>query len=249
VHLEQSKIMRSAIKSVLKAAYPAYRPILSRLGMIEIIARKHANTDKRLHGYLPYYRRHFHDRRHERIKLLEIGIGGHASRQGGDSLKIWKDYFPRGEIFGLDLYDKSYLQQPRITILQGDQNDPAVLGEIASRHGPFDIIIDDGSHVSEHIITSFRALFSHLAADGLYVIEDIYLSYEEKYHGGSSVEFNDPRTVNGFLKTLIEELHWKYIPGYVCGNYGEQITEVCFYRKICFIQKGDNTGLDPYIQH
>jgi demethylmacrocin O-methyltransferase len=160
---------------------------------------------------------------------------------------MWKDFFPKGQIYGLDLYDKKHLEQPRITILQGDQNDPAVLGEIASQHGPFDLIIDDGSHISEHIITSFRALFPHVTPNGVYAIEDLYLSYEEKDHGGSTVEFNDPRTANGFLKTLVEELHHNYIPGYACRNYGEHITELCFYPKLCFIQKGDNSR-DLYVQ-
>lgn len=239
--------MRSTVMSLLRSTYPVYRPVLSRLGMLDVIARKYP-SDKRLHGYIPHYRRHFHPWRGRRIKLLEIGIGGHAEKKGGASLRMWKDYFPRAEIFGLDLYDKSYLQEPRITILQGDQNDPDALDAIARRHGPFDIIIDDGSHVSEHIITSYRALFPHVTPGGLYVIEDLYLSYEEKDHGGSAVEFDDPRTANGFLKTLVEEMHWKYIPGYACRAYGEQITELCFYRKICFIQKGDNAGLDPYLQ-
>jgi demethylmacrocin O-methyltransferase len=232
--------------SVLRSAYPVYRPILSRLGLLDTIGRKHW-SDKRLHGYLKHYRRHFHPWRNKRIKLLEIGIGGHDRKEGGHSLRMWKDYFPKGEIYGLDLYDKSYLQEPRITILQADQNDADALSQIASRHGPFDIIIDDGSHISEHIITSFRTLFPHVKPDGLYVIEDLYLSYEEKDHGGSTVEFNDPRTANGFLKTLIEEMHHMYIPGYVCRNFGERITEFCFYPKICFIQKGDNHR-DPYFQ-
>jgi hypothetical protein len=237
--------MRREVMKLLRNAYPVYRPILSRFGLLDPIARKHL-TDKRHHGYIKHYERHFGPWRNSRIKLLEIGIGGHDKYLGGASLKTWKDYFPKGQIYGLDLYDKRQLEQPRITILQCDQNDPVALDQLAARHGPFDIIIDDGSHISEHIITSFRALFPHLTANGLYVIEDLYLSYEEKDHGGSAVEFNDPRTANGFLKTLVEELHHLHIPGYVCRNFGEQITEVCFYRKICFIQKGENTR-DPYV--
>ena len=238
--------MQSAVTSLLKSAYPVYRPIVSKLGMLDVMARKHG-SDKRLHGYLKHYLRHFSPWRNSRIKLLEIGIGGHETKQGGHSLRMWKDYFPKGQIYGFDLYDKSHLQEPRITILQGDQNDPAILSEMATRHGPFDIIIDDGSHVSEHIITSFRALFPHLTANGLYAIEDLYLSYEERDHGGSLTEFNDPRTANGFLKTLVEELHHNYITGYTCRNYGEHITELCFYPKLCFIQKGDNSH-DPYVR-
>lgn len=239
--------MRNAAMSVLRNIYPLYRPILSRLGLLRYIARKYP-SDKRLHEYIEHYEQHFRPWRGKKLKLLEIGIGGHNSKKGGESLKMWRDYFRNGEIYGLDLYDKSFLQQSRITILQCDQNDPVALTEVAKRHGPFDIIIDDGSHISEHIITSYRALYPHLQPNGLYVIEDLYLSYEEKDHGGSTVEFNDPRTANGFLKTLVEEMHWKYIPGYECKSYGKQITGMCFYRKICFIQKSDNSGLDPYLQ-
>lgn len=239
--------MQRATREILRTLYPAYRPVLSRFGLLEHIARMH-KTDKLWHGYLGHYRRHFGPYRNARVKLLEIGIGGHETKHGGGSLKTWKDYFPNGEIFGLDLYDKSFLQQPRITILRGDQNDPDFLDDLGRRHGPFDIVIDDGSHVSEHIITSFKSLFKHVKADGLYVIEDLYLSYEEKDHGGSTVEFNDPRTANGMLKTLVEELHWKYIPGYASRGYGEHITGVCFYPKICFIEKGGNAGFDPYLQ-
>jgi hypothetical protein len=233
-----SEGMRTEVMRLLRNIYPVYRPIVTRFGMLDVIARKHL-TDKRHHGYLKHYQRHFSPWRNSKLKLLEIGIGGHDQLPGGASLRTWKDYFPKGEIFGLDLYDKSHLEQPRITVLQGDQNDPAFLEEMASRYGPFDLIIDDGSHISEHIITSFRALFPHLTANGLYVIEDLYLSYDEP-SGGSAVEFNDPRTANGMLKTLIEEMHYRYIPGYVCRSFGQHITEVCFYPRICFIQKGDN---------
>ena len=114
--------MRDAVMSFLKNAYPVYRPIALETGH----ARRHgaeARVGQALHGYLKHYRAPFQPWRNKRIKLLEIGIGGHETKQGGYSLRMWKDYFPKGEIYGLDLYDKSHLQQPRITILQGDQND------------------------------------------------------------------------------------------------------------------------------
>lgn len=237
--------MHAAAAALLKGLYPMYRPILSQLGLIQYMARMHP-TDKGLHGYLKYYRRHFAPLRRRRLKLLEIGIGGYETIGGGGSLRIWKDFFPRGEIYGLDLHDKRHLACPRVTILQGDQNDPAFLDDMARRYGPFDIIIDDGSHFNEHIITSFTALFPHVTPDGFYVVEDLYHSYRPPF-GGSTTEFNNDRqTANAMLKSLVDDMHYKYIPGYQTRRYGDSITEVCFYRKICFIQKGNNAEPDPY---
>jgi demethylmacrocin O-methyltransferase len=241
--------MKTAVKRLLRRTYPLYRPLVSSLGLIDVMAGRHM-TDKRAQGYLKHYQRHFKPLRHSTRKVLEIGVGVdyYDSQSGGGSLRMWKDYFPKAEIFGLDIVDRSHLQEPRIRIFRGDQNDPSFLDDLASRWGPFDIIIDDGSHVSEHIITSFTALFPHLTANGVYAIEDLYLSYAEAL-GGSAVEFDNPRTALGMLKTLIDDMHYRYIGqvGRIPQHYGDQITGVAFYPKICFIQKGDNTR-DPYIR-
>jgi hypothetical protein len=239
--------MQAAVKRLFRRAYPLYRPLVSSLGLIDVMARKHG-TDKRAHGYLKHYQHHFSPLRHSTRKLFEIGVGVGPldSREGGGSLRMWKDYFPKADIFGMDIVDRSHLEEPNIKIFQGDQNDPVLLEELASRWGPFDIIIDDGSHISEHIITSFRTLFPHVTANGLYVIEDLCLSYDESV-GGSAVEFDDPRTAFGMLKTLIDDMHYQYIPGRTPQSYGDQINGIAFYPKICFIQKSDNRRPDPYV--
>jgi hypothetical protein len=232
--------MQKTTKRLLRQAYPLYRPVLSSLGLLEYIARKHG-SDKLGHGYLKHYKRHFKSLRHTTRKLLEVGVGA------GASLRTWKDYFPKAEIFGLDIADRRSHEEDRIKIFQGDQNDPAVLAEIAARWGPFDIIIDDGSHVSEHIITTYFSLFPRLKANGLYVIEDLYLSYDESV-GGSSVVFDSPKTAFGMIKTLIDDMHYQYIRARKPQSYGDQITEISIYPKICFIQKGDNSTRDEYIK-
>jgi hypothetical protein len=52
----RSRTMRSAVMSVLRNVYPVYRPILSRLGLLDYIARKYP-PEKRLHGYIKHYER------------------------------------------------------------------------------------------------------------------------------------------------------------------------------------------------
>ena len=158
--------MSESTRRLLKRAYPLYRPLLTLTGLLEIMAKRRG-TDKIGHGYIEYYRRYFGDLRFRKIKLLEIGIGGNGHTQGGASLRMWKDYFPRGQVFGIDIQDKRQLDQPRIKTFRGSQDDPAFLSEIADSHGPFDIVIDDGSHESKHVITSFNALFPPCNREGL----------------------------------------------------------------------------------
>jgi hypothetical protein len=37
----------------------------------------------------------------------------------------------------------------------------------------FDLIIDDGSHIVDHMLLTFKTLSKYLKVDGLYIIEDI----------------------------------------------------------------------------
>ena len=115
------------------------------------------------------YERHFKHLRNLPITLLEIGI------LDGGSLKMWKDYFPNGNIIGLDIDpDKMKFQSERISIYIGSQNDENILNRIKKENpNGFDIVIDDGSHNPEHQFESYRHFKSHLAKGGIYVIEDI----------------------------------------------------------------------------
>jgi len=95
--------------------------------------------------------------------ILEIGVGGYGDHEaGGNSLRMWKAYFPHSQIFGLDLYDKRQHEESRIRIFQGDQGSAAVLRRVAASIGPLDIIIDDGSHLNHQLIRKFSALFPRM---------------------------------------------------------------------------------------
>src|SRR5688572_29005178 len=101
------------------------------------LARKHGTDKGKGHSYVVHYERHFRHLRDEPVVLLEIGTGGYARpRSAGESLRMWKEYFPRGTIIGLDIYDKSALREDRIDIEQGSQDDPEVINGLAKRHGP-----------------------------------------------------------------------------------------------------------------
>ena len=79
---------------------------------------------------------------------------------------MWADYFAHGKIVGIDIAPKTLALGPRITTLVGSQDDPVFLNRLTDEHGPFDIIIDDGSHVPNHVAASFYALFRGLPSAG-----------------------------------------------------------------------------------
>ena len=70
------------------------------------------------------------------MNLLEIGIGGYDNPDyGGNSLRMWKRYFHRGKIYGIDIYDKSNFDEHRIKTFQGNQNNIGFLDQILTRIG------------------------------------------------------------------------------------------------------------------
>ena len=116
--------------------------------------------------------------------ILEIGIGGHdLDYEGGNSLLGLSYYFKNSKIFGMDLIDKSFLNSSRIKTLIGSQNNIKTLNRFGKKFGPFDLIIDDGSHFANHQITSFENLFKYLKDGGLYIIEDLGGSYKKSSNG------------------------------------------------------------------
>ncbi len=172
-------MMDQAIKSLPPRERGETSKIVCDLGLL---MQLHGTDKFSGHHYDVEYERHFASLRHRRITLLEIGIGGYTDPNcGGESLKVWRDYFADGRIVGVDRYLKSLMLGHRVTIMQCDQSNRHHLLGVNAAQGPFDIIIDDGSHVQSHVMTSFRTLFPLLKPGGIYVIEDMGTCYAEGY--------------------------------------------------------------------
>ncbi|MBP0000642.1 MAG: hypothetical protein J7641_16865 [Cyanobacteria bacterium SID2] len=116
-------------------------------------------TDKHgSHYYIQHYQKYFTSLRWKRLNILEIGIGGLKDlMKGGASLRMWKYFFSWSNIYGIDIYDKSYHEENRIKTFMGSQSDPDFLKEVARKVGKIDIVIDDDSHINEHVIKTFKA--------------------------------------------------------------------------------------------
>jgi demethylmacrocin O-methyltransferase len=122
------------------------------------LAKAHG-TDK-YPWYTPFYSALFADKHVKRV--LEIGV------LNGASLAMWRDYWPQAEVWGFD----KERRDTDIQVMYGDQSKPEDLA-FATRLGPFDIVIDDGSHQPADQILGALTLVPHLASGGLYIIEDV----------------------------------------------------------------------------
>jgi hypothetical protein len=85
-------------------------------------------------------------------------------------------------------------EEKRIDIEIGSQIDDEFLNNICEKYGWFDIIVDDGSHINNHVTHTFEKLFPRIKPGGVYVVEDVCTSYWEQYDGGylkqdSSMEY------------------------------------------------------------
>jgi cephalosporin hydroxylase len=146
-------------------------------------------TDKILNGFMSDYERIFSPFRETAVRLLEIGVAD------GGSCELWSDFFahPDARVIGLDLDLPEQMgnqhSNSRITLHKCDQNDSGTLRTIASQYGPFDIVIDDGSHRFAETLNCFRQLFDSVREGGYYVIEDWGVGYWPDLHhkfGGRS---------------------------------------------------------------
>ena len=215
------------------------------------IARIHKTDKFGFHFYTPHYQNHFKKFKFKRNTILEIGVGGyHRPLIGGNSLRMWKSYFPFYNIYSIDIYDKSFLEERRIKIFKGSQVDVSFLDKLTSETGDFDLIIDDGSHINEHIITSFKLLFPKLKKGGVYVVEDTQTSYWEEY-GGTSNDFDSKNTIYGFFKSLIDSLNNEefIIDNYMKTYYDKHIVSMHFYHNMIFIYKGNNDELSNKVRN
>lgn len=213
---------------------------------LDEIASKY-NTDKGslFHNYTEKYERYFSPLRNEKIRILEIGI------QNGYSLKTWKEYFPNAEIFGIDIVDCSHMNEDRVKTLLGSQTDVNFLKMVNEKYGPFDIIIDDGSHYSTDMTISFDVLFPLLKLDGLYVVEDLHCIYWPQFRdGGKSFRKRLSRligSVNGRGRFGLSEIKNiatdEFFQKRKFGNpnwWDMSVEYLHLYRSIVFIKKYKN---------
>jgi hypothetical protein len=237
---------RAALKQRLAGPLPVFYS-----GNLRRLAQIYGSDKWDEHWYWQHYEHHFAPLRNKNITLLEIGIGGYGDpKSGGGSLRMWRSYFPKGRICGIDIVNKNPHDEGRIHTFQGDQGDEEFLKRVVALIGKPDIIIDDGSHINKHVSKTFHILFPLLADRGLYVVEDTQTSYWPNY-GGSSEDLLGAPTSMCMLEGLVDGInHAEFIrPGYQPSYFDQHIVSMHFYHNIVFVYKGLNDEGSNMVQN
>jgi hypothetical protein len=204
------------------------------------LAIKHGTDKWGPHFYTPVYHALFSHLRDKPLRLLEIGVGGYAfGSVGGASLAMWAEYFPAARIVGIDIAPKTLRLDPRITTVVGAQDDAKFLARLCDEHGPFDIVIDDGSHNPREVVASFVSLFPRLPDGAIYVIEDVQTTFWPETggsrQGGATMEL---------ALQLLRDLNHAEIaaaqPEAQPSQWANRVRAVRAYHNLLVIDSGDN---------
>lgn len=143
--------------------------------------------DNIFHTYSKLYYSIFLPVKEKVLNFLEIGIGtnklmspivGNHYKEGA-SLRAWRDFFINATIYGIDIEKAVLFEEERIKCYYSDQSNQLILNKTVEKIfndndiSCFDVILDDGSHLLDHMICSLNTLSKFLPMHGIYIVEDI----------------------------------------------------------------------------
>ena len=215
-------------------------------------------TDKvTYHRYDYIYEKYLGPLRNRPFKILEIGLGCSTDMYApGHGYALLKKYVPQVEYHAIE-YNKQcpdwlrrigrmskeeaikkkhpvFGPQDAQWIIDhtvwGDQSSPDVMREVVSRFGAetFDVIIDDGSHISDHMVNSMKYLYTKaLKPGGVYIVEDIQMVFTPGGGGGRDAQ-QGRKTFVAFVQDLIlwQQFEWWAPSPHKLWMQGEKHTDI-----------------------
>lgn len=153
-------------------------------------------------GYLRFYEYLLQGFRQEDIEVIELGAG--PVKTIGASFYMWRDYFSRAKIIGVDnKVEASSISDERIKIEIGDLGSEQFLGHLTTAYSPT-IVIDDASHQWNHQIKAFEAIFPSLKSQGIYIVEDLHTSFsDDRTYYGNDIDEIDAFSYFSALNSLV----------------------------------------------
>ncbi len=147
----------------------------------------------------------------KRIVAYGIDIGNDSSLTKVKREKLLADYPNR-----INLFSDSQGNKDTLTLIARSALD---------KYGGFDLIIDDGSHKNEHMLSGFDLLSNYMKPEGIYSIEDIECMYgndifpeelKEIYREHNCLiptpdSYHQGLTVKGFIEGMIDVLNRDFL--------------------------------------
>jgi hypothetical protein len=178
------------------------------------------DTDKVTAGYEYAYEEVLSPIRNKIKLLIEIGVNR------GGSVRAFKEYLPNSLIVGLEINKSSFFEDDRIKIEIGNATNKDFIDMILDKYGNPDVVIDDGSHFSRDIKTSFTLLYPHTKI--CYVIEDL---------GTQSYNFEKGFYINDHIPATIIA-HQEIDKLLLYEDTSRRSIKI--YRSICFFFNSEN---------
>lgn len=149
-----------------------------------------SQNNKIIHFYAEFYEETL--RNFKVNNLLEFGVGQFKNELPGASLRAWNEIYPDAKIYGTDIRKELLFKEKNIETFYVDQFDKSELLKLKEKFHDinFEVIVDDGSHIFDANILSFEVLFSKLADNGFYFIEDVKYKDLKKYYKYFDKKFN-----------------------------------------------------------
>lgn len=177
-----------------------------------------------VHNYADFYSTIFDKKRLLVKNFLEIGLGtndinlpSNMGKQGIPlaSLRAWRDYFPKANIFGADIDKKILKNEKRIKTFFVDQTKKKTIDLLFKKIKikQFDVILEDGLHEFNANINFFENSIKYLSKKGIYIIEDVYYKDQEKFikyfnkleYKFSIVDIYHPKNISNNCIVLVQK--------------------------------------------
>jgi hypothetical protein len=183
--------------------------------------------------YFSIYNELLNEYKNKKIIFVEIGIAN------GGSLFIWKKFFLRSKIIGIDSNPEcKKFEKYGFKIEIGDQSCPKFWKKFFNKYGKVDVILDDGGHTNHQQISTVVNCTPFIRNGGILITEDTFCSYMKDFGNPSKYSF-----IN-FAKKTIDDINYNY-PGLgqfkyslnkfiYCINYFDGIVAFKVNRKLCF---------------
>lgn len=160
-----------------------------------LIMSKHG-SDKSLgwHNYTIVYDALFKDIKDTAMYVFEMGIGVINS---GASLRGWKEYFTKAQIYGADILEETLFEEDRIDTFHCDQLNTISIQNMWNyfdKKVKFDVIIEDGLHTYDANIHFLENSIHKVKDGGWYIIEDVQVAEihrYEKYFENCKLKFTE----------------------------------------------------------
>lgn len=188
--------------------------------------------DKLYCGFLEYYEDYFKKFRDEKFTLVELGV------DEGKSLLLWKEYFKKANIVGIDKNNIN-LNEKRITIIQADVNKINFESILKPYKNTISIIIDDCAHSWWQQRHCYEKLFPLLKSKGYYIVEDTFFGKKGNLNYDIPEEFlTENQSFVQYSASNISYLSFPVLRREMINKFSKQKVPISDIAMISFIPGG-----------